>query len=183
MSVYYSNPELNDDAGDQKDGDDDDSDHSDDGTVITTTGMGDTMFDMDNLEDEDEEEEIDGLQYRYSQKKKNPRVHLGTPQSNDVAGRKVPPQVTLKKIEHLFHKMSLKVAYELVAAPPGDSAGTSNTATYISRKEEKEYEELDESEKKAACSSGNWHHCCCNHHTCSYPMINLGYFETHGKIL
>lgn len=151
LSVYYQSPADDDEGADQNNGEDEDSDGSDDETIITTTGIGDTMLDMDNLEDEDdEEEELEQIQYGGRSRKK-PRVHLGTPQSNDVAGRKVPPQVTLKKIEYLFHKMSLKVAYELVAAPPLEAADGGNS-TYVSQREKKEYEELDESEKKAAAA-------------------------------
>jgi len=155
LSVYYQSPAV-DEAGDQNNADEESSyDSGDDETVITTTGMGDTMFDMDNLEDEDEEEELDGqAAYGYGEqgsRRAKSRVHLGTPQNNDVAGRKVPPQVTLKKIEYLFHKWSWKVAYELVAAPPMESEGASVSA-YAKEKENKEYKDLDESEKKAAAA-------------------------------
>jgi hypothetical protein len=110
--------------------------------------MGDTMLDMENLEDEDEEEV---LQTHHGDRRSKSRVHLGTPQSNDVEGRKVPPQVTLKKMEYLFHKLSWKVAYELVAAPPVDG-GSATQSAYAREKEEREYKDLDESEKKAAAA-------------------------------
>ena len=148
LSVYYVNPTEDDEAADQNNQGDDSSNNSDDETVITTTGMGDTMFDMENLEDEDDEEE---LQMHHGSRRSKSRVHLGTPQSNDIEGRKVPPQVTLKKMEYLFHKFSLKVAYELVAAPPVDGESVLQSA-YARGKEEREYKDLDESEKKAAAA-------------------------------
>ena len=158
LSVYYASPAV-DETADQNNGDDESSyDSGDDETVITTTGMGDTMFDMDNLEDEDEEEVLDGQThgsaYGYGEqgRRAKSRVHLGTPQNNDVAGRKVPPQVSLKKIEHLFHKLSWKVAYELVAAPPTQSVDGAGASAHAKEKENKDYKDLDESEKKAAAA-------------------------------
>ena len=158
LSVYYQSPAV-DEVAEQNNGDEESSyDSGDDETVITTTGMGDTMFDMENLEDEDEEEILDGQMqgspYGYGEqgnRRAKSRVHLGTPQNNDVEGRKVPPQVTLKKIEYLFHKWSWKVAYELVAAPPMESEGA-NVSAYAKEKENRDYKDLDESEKKAAAA-------------------------------
>ena len=157
--MYYQSPAV-DETVDQNNGDEESSyDSGDDETVITTNGMGDTMFDMENLEDEDDEEEIldgqmQGSAYGYGEqgnRRAKSRVHLGTPQNNDVEGRKVPPQVTLKKIEYLFHKLSWKVAYELVAAPPMEYEAASVSA-YAKEKENKDYKDLDESEKKAAAA-------------------------------
>lgn len=149
--------EENPDAG----GDDDSSiDSGDDETVITTTGMGDTMFDIENLEDEEEEELPEShmqVSSMYgdarSRRRGKARVHLGPPQKSDVDGRKVPSQVTLKKIEHLFHKLSCKVAYELVAAPPLESGeGGANSSSVQKERESKENEDLDEDEKVAAAA-------------------------------
>jgi hypothetical protein len=118
-------------------GDDDSTDRSDDETVVTTTGMGDTLFGMDDLDDDLEDDGLDMPQdadanatYGYGEDpqgtstrpKSKPRIHAGPIQNNDIAGSKIPPQVTLKRIEGRMHRWSKQIAVEVVAAPPMVSA-------------------------------------------------------------
>jgi hypothetical protein len=113
--------------------DDDSTERSDDDTVMTTTGMGDTLFGMDDLDDDLEDDGLDlpqdsgaNAMYGYgddpqgtgTRPKSKPRIHAGPIQNNDVAGSKIPPQVTLKRIEGRMHKWSKQIAVEVVAAPP-----------------------------------------------------------------
>ena len=98
----------------------------DDETVMTESQMiTDNMFDLDSDADEDEGS-IEGLDSDYKRAmmlQKNSshdkrRIRLGPPQDSDVIGRKVPPQLQLKKVENMLNKVSRGVAVELVHAPP-----------------------------------------------------------------
>lgn len=91
--------------------------------------MGDDGFDMDSASDEDDEANLEGADYNYKkvalaqkqQKGKTrlvQRVRLGPPQDSDVKGKKVPPQVTLKKMENLMYKFSKNVSVEFVHSGP-----------------------------------------------------------------
>lgn len=128
LSVYYHSEAPTPTAGAGADGDeesDSDSDR-DDETVMTESNMlGDSMYDLDSDDDEDEGE--DGVDFNYKRAKsfqsasgslKQKRLRLGPPQDTEVRGKKVPPQLQLKKVEALLYKFSLGVSVELVHARP-----------------------------------------------------------------
>jgi hypothetical protein len=128
--VYYhtEEPTHNTGAGNE-DGDDSDSESDrDDETVMTESQMmGDSLFDLDSDEDAENGEE-EGVDFNYkramayqtadSVTSKQRRLRLGPPQDTEVRGRKVPPQLQLKKVETLLYKWSMGVSVEMVHAPP-----------------------------------------------------------------
>ena len=109
----------------------------DDETVMTESQMlSDNMFDLESDADEDEGC-IEGMDSDYKRamilQKGNAvekrRIRLGPPQDSDVVGRKVPPQLQLKKVENMLNKVSSGVAVELVHAPPVARASKSDTVS------------------------------------------------------
>jgi len=139
--VYYTATEPSEMEGDEneeEEGSEDNSDDRDDETVMTETNMGDNVFDMDSdneLEDEDDfvapvrperrasranifafqEEEETEAQFR---------IRVGPPQNNEQkTSKKIPPQVHLQRIEKLMHKISCKIAFEMVHPPEGYGDG------------------------------------------------------------
>lgn len=46
-----------------------------------------------------------------------PRIKVGPPQNTETKGRKIPPQVHLKRIENILHKISKGVSVEMVHPP------------------------------------------------------------------
>ena len=133
--MYYTTAEPSGEEADGKEddeGSDDDSDDRDDETVMTETNMGDNVFDMDSdneLEDEDDLETPGRLERRSGQsnvlavseeKETQPRIRVGPPQNNDTkTSKKIPPQVHLQRIEKLLHKVTCKIAFEMVHPPEG----------------------------------------------------------------
>ena len=119
---------------DQPEGDDDEDDSSeddddrDDETIMTESQMeGDSMF---NLDMEPDDEDMDGEGggkdkeagsgfFDDNEAVTKSRVRAGPPQNNDVKGtKKIPPQVHLKKVEFILHKLSMGISVELVHPPP-----------------------------------------------------------------
>lgn len=100
----------------------------DDETVMTESQMvGDTMFDLESEGEEEEEMNMEGVDFNYKRAMTHQssgvitskrRLRLGPPQDTDVSGRKVPPQLQLKKVETLLYKLSRGISVELVHAPP-----------------------------------------------------------------
>jgi hypothetical protein len=129
LSVYYASTEsVGVDSGGSGD-EDEDSDDSDrdEETVMTESQMiGDNMFDLDSDAEEEEDASMDGIDFNYRRAmamqsgaaNAHRRIRLGPPQDTDVSGRRVPPQVQLKKVEHMLYKASRGVSVELVHAPP-----------------------------------------------------------------
>jgi len=129
--VYYI-PEAKPESGSGADDDDDDDDSMqdsdrDDETVMTESQMiGDSMFDLDDAEEEEEDGITDGMDSDYKralafqsgEDSTRRRIRVGPPQDCDVLGRKVPPQLTLKRVENMLNKFSGNVSLELVHAPP-----------------------------------------------------------------
>ena len=110
-------------------------------TMMTETG--DSLFNEDDDMD-DEDDEMD-QRYGYSNGA-NPygygdednanapkpldafrRVRAGPPQSNDVLGRKIPPQIVLKRIEKMICKRTMNVSVELVHAAPSTTNEANGT--------------------------------------------------------
>lgn len=132
LSVYYSAPESGfvANANGNEDEESDPESDRDDETVLTESQMmGDDGFDMESASDEDDEADLEGTDYNYkrvAQAQKMAkgktrlvqRVKLGPPQDSDVKGKKVPPQVSLKKMESLLYKLSRNVAVEFVHSGP-----------------------------------------------------------------
>jgi hypothetical protein len=133
LSVYYAAPEggfVNNADGEEEVDDDDESDHDDDTVMTESQMMGDDGFDMDSGSDEDDDDNLNGVDVNYrraaeAQKKGKQRimarVALGPPQDSDVKGKKVPPQETLKKLEHRMYKLSGHVSVEFVHSGPQNS--------------------------------------------------------------
>jgi hypothetical protein len=130
LSVYYTTEEPAQNAGQGSDdeGDSDSNSDHDDETVMTESHMiGDSLFDLDSDEDGENEEE-EGVDFNYKRAmayqttnavtSTQRRLRLGPPQDTEVKGKKVPPQLQLKKVENLLYKFSLGVSVELVHAPP-----------------------------------------------------------------
>jgi hypothetical protein len=132
LSVYYSAPEggfvANADA-EEDDDNDDETDHDDETVMSESQMMGDGGFDMDSGSDEDEDDNLNGVDIHYrrvaeEQKRAKgrqrimARVDLGPPQDSDVKGKKIPPQETLKKLEHRMYKLSGNVSVEFVHSGP-----------------------------------------------------------------
>lgn len=134
--MYYT--PANDNKIELETGSDEDesSDVSDDETVITESGFGDNIYDDLESGDIEEDEVIDDtttstmisassqLSMNQSRKKfltgsavKKRRLRVGPPQNSDVAGRKIPPQVHLKRVENILHKISLSISVEHVDSP------------------------------------------------------------------
>jgi hypothetical protein len=143
LSVYYSAAPADDlggGSGDEDDSEVSDSDH-DDETIMTESNMvGDSMFDVDSENDDDEEMGVEAADFNYkramsqqdNQAITQKRIRLGPPQDADVTGsKKVPPQLQLKKVEQLVYKTTMNISVERVAAPPpnkftgGDTSGRS----------------------------------------------------------
>lgn len=135
LSVYYTPAAQPVETGS---GDDDpdsvEDSERDDETVMTESQMlSDNMFDLESDADEDENC-IEGVDSDYKRamilQKGNAiekrRIRLGPPQDSDVVGRKVPPQLQLKKVENMLNKVSKGVAVELVHAPPVARASKSD---------------------------------------------------------
>jgi len=130
LSVYYTAEAPTEEEGeagkeDELDSDDDSDNGRDDETVVSEANMGDMMFDMD-LEGEDDDMELEPQNLKASQTSllsageastKN-RLRTGPPQNSEHrSAKKIPPQVHLKKAEMLLHRVSLRVANELVHPP------------------------------------------------------------------
>lgn len=100
--------------------------------------ISDNMFDLDSDADEDEGS-MEGMDSDYKRammlQKENSdskrRVRLGPPQDSDVIGRKVPPQLQLKKVENMLNKVSRGIAVELVHAPPTLAAPKNETLSSL----------------------------------------------------
>jgi hypothetical protein len=128
LSVYYSTEMINSVSDAQReedeDNDEDDSDRDDETVMTESQMMGDNLFDMESDNEEDSlDENLDfGLKRRAARfgegKEVKRRIRTGPPQDNDVIGRKVPPQLVLKKAEHTLHKLSKSVSVELVHETP-----------------------------------------------------------------
>ncbi|EEC44253.1 predicted protein [Phaeodactylum tricornutum CCAP 1055/1] len=102
---------------------------NDDETITTETGMDDSMFHLD-MEGEDDGLEPDDHLELASQSNlplaasNRRRIKLGPAQNTDTsAAVRVPPQIHLKKMENIFHKLSKKLSVELVAAPMDRNLG------------------------------------------------------------
>lgn len=133
--MYYSAPESGFTAnatGNEEEESDLESDHDDETVISASQMMGDDGFDMESASDEDDEANLEGADYNYkrvAQAQKMAkgktrlvqRVKLGPPQDSDVKGKKVPPQVSLKKMENLLYKLSRNVAVEFVHTGPQDA--------------------------------------------------------------
>jgi len=95
--------------------------------------IGDNMFDLDSDADEEEGSQIEGLDQDYKRalmyQKTEKRIRLGPPQDSDIQGRKIPPQLTLKKVENMLYKVSRGVSLELVHAPPQMTTSASYAAS------------------------------------------------------
>ena len=124
LSVYYSaaTPTQDEVAGTSGDEDDWTEDNVDEDDDMTCSGMGDDLFNLDD--NEDEEIEQSGVPFAYQDSTSlvksstaARRIRPGPPQDTEMAGRKIPPQVQLQKIERLMHKLSMKVSVEMVSAP------------------------------------------------------------------
>jgi hypothetical protein len=133
LSVYYTaSPDAGESGGEARNEDEEsdlDSDRDDETVMTESQMMGDDGFDMDSASDEDDEANLQGADFNYKrvaqaqrmQKGKTrlmQRVHLGPPQDSDTKGKKVPPQVTLKKMENLMYKISKNVSVEFVHSGP-----------------------------------------------------------------
>jgi len=129
LSVYYA-PVDNDDGGDD-DADDDDDDSSDDSdgaeTVMEGAGLYDSAFDLDDIDDDDDggdHRPAGGGQYGYGDsadgdgKGRIRRLIHSAQDIDDAGGAAVPAQVTVKRVENMFHKRSYSVAVEKVVVPP-----------------------------------------------------------------
>lgn len=88
--------------------------------------VGDSMFDLDSEAEDDEELNVEAADFNYkramshqdNQALAQKRIRLGPPQDADVSGSsKVPPQLQLKKVEHLVYKSSMNISVERVAVP------------------------------------------------------------------
>lgn len=126
LSVYYTPTTLTEESNsvDEDEGSDEETEN-DDETVMTESQMiGDDMYDLDSEAGEDEEQ-IDGADFNYKRAMiyqtnaadHTRRLRLGPPQDSDVKGRKVPPQVTLKKVENMLCRASFGLTKEFVHAP------------------------------------------------------------------
>jgi hypothetical protein len=141
LSVYYaptptspseSNPNPEDDEDD--DSSEEDSEDRDDDTVISESQMGDNMFDDlsaegDAEEDADPDDDLPSSNpYGDSPYGDNRppsasgairRIKVGPPQNTDTKGsnKGVSAQVSLQRVEHRLHKMSMGIAVEIVHSP------------------------------------------------------------------
>ena len=125
LSVYYTT-ELPTSTENADEGDSDADSDRDDETVMTESQMlGDSLYDLDS--DNDDEDYLEGTDHNYklamsTQSKGGAydrRLRIGPPQDTDLSGgNKIPPQVQLKKVEALLHKFSRSVSVEMVHAPP-----------------------------------------------------------------
>jgi hypothetical protein len=129
LSVYYSSEPTGGDGNDEEFEEDSDEDR-DDESVMSGTDMSDNMFPLDDM-DADDEEDYDaqfggqGGAYGYGEvatpgkpsEVSWKRIKAGPPQNNDTKSRKIPPQVTLKRIENMMHKFTRHISVELVHAP------------------------------------------------------------------
>jgi hypothetical protein len=160
LSVYYTptpdsqttNTTNADNAEDEDESSEDSG--SDDQSV---SGFGDDMFNMDDeMDDEDANfETLDhrmnsssdrqGSAYGYGddeptdpailiRKAANSirRLRVGPPQDSDVKGRKIPPQVHLKKVEYMLHKITNSLSVELVTPPAYAEDSTLNAGASAS---------------------------------------------------
>jgi hypothetical protein len=131
--VYYAptptTPAAEGEEAEEDETSDEDSDDNDDDTIVSEAGMGDSMFDLDGEDDTYEEEELmetpasHGAGSPYgddtaTRKKKKMRIKVGPPQNHDTKGlTKIPPQVSLKKVENMLHRFSKGIAVEIVHPP------------------------------------------------------------------
>jgi hypothetical protein len=177
LSVYYapeptspseSNPTPDDDEDDDSSGED--SDDRDDDTVISESQMGDNMFDdLDAEGDADMEPDPDddmpnsspygdslyGDDQPASASRAIRRIKVGPPQNAETKGSKgVSAQVSLQKVEHRLHKMSMGISVEIVHSPAtrpemvgadaqGSSAVTSSAAQDAMKKKKIPLDEFD----------------------------------------
>jgi hypothetical protein len=131
LSVYYTAIPKTDPSGyvDGISSDESGDADNDDETITTETGMDDSMFHLD-MEGEDDGLEPDDHLELASQSNlplaasNRRRIKLGPAQNTDTsAAVRVPPQIHLKKMENIFHKLSKKLSVELVAAPMDRNLG------------------------------------------------------------
>ena len=126
--MYYA-PEAKTESGSFDEDDDSvqDSDRDDETVMTESHIIGDSMFDVDSDAEEEEEEEcIDGMDSDYKraltfqsgEASSKRRIRLGPPQDCDVLGRKVPPQLHLKRVENMLYRLSGGISLELVHASP-----------------------------------------------------------------
>jgi hypothetical protein len=124
--VYYTPAAPTAESGSVGEDESDLDSDRDDETVMTESQMiGDTMFDLES-EGEEEEMNMEGVDFNYkramtlqsNEVNAKRRIRLGPPQDTEVSGRKVPPQLQLKRVETMLYKVSRSVSVELVHAPP-----------------------------------------------------------------
>lgn len=127
--MYYSAeaPTALDSGSVGEDDSDLESDHDDETVMTESQLIGDTMFDLDSDGEEEEEMNMEGMDFNYkramtyqsSEAVAQRRLRLGPPQDTDAAtGNKIPPQLQLKKVETMLYKFSRSISVELVHAPP-----------------------------------------------------------------
>ncbi|KAL7580121.1 hypothetical protein ACA910_012880 [Epithemia clementina (nom. ined.)] len=140
LSVYYA-PADSDQGGGDDSGEEEDDESSDDSagdeTIIEGAGIYDSAFDLDDGDDDDipgpgrggSSQRYEGATvYGYGtggpgtdtqgEKGKIRRIVHSAQNIDDAGGAAVPPQVTVKRVENLFHKNSYSLAVEKVVAPP-----------------------------------------------------------------
>ena len=140
LSVYYAPADAdqgggNDSAEEEEDESSDES--AGDETIMEGAGIYDQAFDLDD-EDIAADQTVEIANNPYQYEAANPygygsgspastaqgengklrRIIHSTQNIDDSGGAAVPPQVTVKRVENLFHKNSYSLAVEKVVAPP-----------------------------------------------------------------
>jgi hypothetical protein len=151
--VYYAAaPATENEAGasDEEEDSEEDSDRDDETVMTETQLIGDSMFDLESDPDEDDDEPMEGLDFNYKRAMMKQteraravmrRIRLGPPQDIDVQGKKIPPQVILKRVENTLHKVSLRISQELIHERPqahrvGATSFTDNQSSSAATKEQ-----------------------------------------------
>mmetsp|Transcript_40846 Transcript_40846/g.85005 ORF Transcript_40846/g.85005 Transcript_40846/m.85005 type:complete len:1211 (-) Transcript_40846:1229-4861(-) len=151
LSVYYA-PVDNEanatgDSGDEEDDESSDESNGDE-TVMDGAGLYDQAFDLDDLDDEDEgvDQRIGAVNSQYGYggsdeaengngRGKLRRLLHSAQDIDDAGGAAVPPQVTVKRVENMFHRRSYSVAVEKVVVPPSKEQVQSADDSYHNQSE------------------------------------------------
>lgn len=158
--MYYVSEEPTHDTqpgkGDEDDESDEDSDDDrDDETCVSEGGMGDMIYDLD-MNDEFDELEMElapqdkaagGTHlFHTGEESSKQRIRVGPPQNSDTkSSKKIPPQVHLKRVEKILHKLSRGVALEIVHPPPDLGLAVEVTESTSKKDKDKKDKETGES--------------------------------------
>lgn len=164
LSVYYSSEPPGEGegngAGDEELDDSDEDSDRDDETVMSESNLGDMIYgDFDGEDDDLMDMEISGMQqetltasslFQSGESNAKRRIRPGPPQDNDVStSKRIPPQVHLMRVETLLHKISKKVAVEMIHTMPTEDkdAGKDASGAELSASAKKRKVVMDEFDK------------------------------------